>query len=148
MHDIKINIMYFEINRCWTEELELWFLWEKVKLEKHSLVFCTLGAISGMIIGFEVVSLNSGLPRRLLSLLSSVRWWILPYLPRRKSSLLFPSGSALPSPSFYWTGGQKWIFSNIFSLISREKKRLTFDSIPDFGAWQAMVLILVGLVGS
>lgn len=34
------------------------------------------------------------------------------------------------------------------SMISaREKKRLTFDSIPAFGAWQATILILVGLVG-
>ena len=29
----------------------------------------------------------------------------------------------------------------------REKKRLTFDAIPDFGAWQAVVLVFVGLVG-
>ena len=115
-------------------------------------MFCTLGAIIGMILGFEVVSLNSGLPRRLLSLLSSVRWWILPYLQRRKSLLLFPSGSALPSPSFYWTGGQneaQFIMApTIYFLLSREKKRLTFDSIPDFGAWQAVVLVLVGLVGT
>ena len=32
------------------------------------------------------------------------RWWIPLYLPRRKNSPSFPSGSALPLPSFSWTG--------------------------------------------
>ena len=36
---------------------------------------------------------------------------------------------------------------NDWMISAREKKRLTFDSIPAFGAWQATILILVGLVG-
>ena len=33
------------------------------------------------------------------------------------------------------------------SLSSRQHKRLTFDSIPMFGVWQAIVLIATGFLG-
>ena len=111
-------------------------------------MFCSLGAIAGMILGFEVFSHTSGLPRRHQSFPFSARWWILSYLQKRKSLHLFPSGSALPSPSISWTGGENNDSLSHISPYSREKKRLTFDAIPDFGAWQAVVLVFVGLVGS
>ena len=43
---------------------------------------------------------------------------------------------------------QRKYLSYIFPPMSRENKRLTVDLIPHFGAWQAVVLVFVGLVGS
>jgi len=87
-------------------------LWMKVKLEKHSLMFCSLGAIVGMILGFEVVD---------------------PALSAEEKKLAFVS---------IW-----FSFAFALYLLNRENKRLTFDAIPNFGAWQAVVLVFVGLVG-
>ena len=79
-------------------------------------------------------------------------WRLLmqPWLLLRRNLVLFASGSALPLPSFCLTG----VFVCVWNTSTgttiyycREHKRKTFDQIPDFGAWQGVLLVCVGFLG-
>lgn len=43
------------IQSCGMAAASFTILWMKIKLEKHSLLFCSLGAVGGMVFGLEVV---------------------------------------------------------------------------------------------
>jgi uncharacterized membrane protein YfcA len=79
--------------------------WMKIKLEWHSLIFCSFGSAFGMVLGLEVLD-----------------------------DLLSPPIKKLGFVCIW--------FSFAFALfqLNRQHKRRTFDSIPNFGIWQAAVL--------
>ena len=60
-------------------------------------------------------------------------------------------GSALPLLSFSSTGEANPIDisedDDHDEMLGREHKRKTFDQIPKFGVWQAVVLLAVGFLG-
>jgi len=85
--------------------------WMKIKLEKHSIIYCSIGAFFGMIFGLEV----------------------LDSLPKEAKKLGFVS---------IW-----FSFCAALFLLNREKKRKTYDSIQNFGTWQAVSLVLTGFLG-
>jgi len=86
--------------------------WMKIKLEKHSLIFCSTGAFAGMILGLEVID-----------------------------DLLTPPQKKLGFVCIWFS------FAFALFLLNREHKRKTFDSIVNFGIWQAVVLLAVGFLG-
>jgi len=43
------------IQSCGMAAASFTILWMKIKLEKHSLLFCSMGAVGGMVLGLEVV---------------------------------------------------------------------------------------------
>jgi len=86
--------------------------WMKIKLEKHSIIFCSIGAFFGMIFGLEVID---------------------PLIPAQAKKLGFVS---------IW-----FSFCAALFLLNREKKRKTYDSIQNFGTWQAVSLVLTGFLG-
>jgi len=87
-------------------------IWMQIKLEKHSLTYCTSGAVVGIIFGLEVVD-----------------------------DLLSPVQKKLGFVCIFFS------FAFALFLLNREHKRKTFDQIPNFGVWQAVVLVVVGFVG-
>jgi len=102
------------IQSCGMTAAAFTIYWMGVKVEKHSLLFCSIGALFGMILGLEVLDT---LPA------------ITP--PIKKLGFVSIFGS----------------FSFALFLVNREHKRKTFDSIPNFGIWEALVLLVTGFVG-
>jgi len=86
--------------------------WMKIKMEFRSIIFCSIGAVFGLVFGMEVID----------ELLTA---------PAKKLGFVC-----------IW-------FSFAFSLflLNRDHKRKTFDAIPVFGVWQALVLLVAGFVG-
>ena len=39
------------------------------------------------------------------------------------------------------------MFEDDNAMVDREHKRTTFDQIPNFGVWQAAVLLAIGFLG-
>jgi len=100
------------IQSCGMTAAAFTIFWMKVKLEKHSLLFCSTGAAGGLIFGLEVVDAALTPPQKKLSFVC------------------------------IW-----FSFAFALFLLNREHKRKTFDQIPDFGAWQAVLLVCVGFLG-
>ncbi len=79
--------------------------WMRIKLEWHSVIFCSFGAIFGMVLGLEVFD-----------------------------DMLSPPIKKLSFVCIWFS------FAFALFLLNRQRKRRTFDSIPNFGVWQAAVL--------
>ena len=86
--------------------------WMKIKLEWHSIIFCSLGATFGMIFGLEYLD-----------------------------ALLDPPTKKLGFVCVWFS------FAFALYLLNRQHKRRTFDAVPHFGIWQALVLTLTGFFG-
>ena len=86
--------------------------WMKIKLEWHSIIFCSLGAACGMIFGLEYLD-----------------------------ALLDPPTKKLGFVCVWFS------FAFALYLLNRQYKRRTFDAVPNFGIWQALVLALTGFFG-
>jgi len=100
------------IQSCGMTAAAFTIFWMQIKLEKHSLVFCSSGAVAGMIFGLEVVDIALSPPQKKLGFVC------------------------------IW-----FSFAFALFLLNREHKRKTFDQIPKFGVWQAVVLLAVGFLG-
>jgi len=55
------------IQSCGMTAAAFTIFWMKIKLEKHSLIFCSIGAFAGMILGLEVVDVALSPPQKKLS---------------------------------------------------------------------------------
>ena len=86
--------------------------WMQITIEWHSIFYCSIGAVFGMIFGLEVLD----------SLLDE---------PTKKLGFVC-----------IW-----FSFAFALYLLNRQHDRKTFDSIPNFGHWQGLVLILTGFTG-
>lgn len=100
------------IQACGMTAAAFSIFWMGVKVEKHSLFFCSTGALFGMIFGLEVVE-----------------------------AALDPATKKLGFVSI-WAS-----FSFALFLVNREHKRVTYDTIPNFGIWEAVVLLFTGFLG-
>jgi len=100
------------IQSCGMTAAAFTIFWMQIKLEKHSLIFCSSGAVAGMIFGLEVVDTALTPPQKKLGFVC------------------------------IW-----FSFAFALFLLNREYKRKTFDQIPNFGVWQAIVLLAVGFLG-
>jgi len=100
------------IQSCGMTAASFTIMWMRIKLEKHSLVFCSGGAFAGTIFGLEVVD-----------------------------QMLSPPQKKLGFVCIWFS------FAFALFLLNREHKRKTFDSIVNFGWWQAVVLLFVGFLG-
>ena len=112
------------IQSCGMSAAAFTIFWMKVKLEWHSLVFCSLGAAAGMVFGLEVIYI-----------------FTFHFSPKVVDAALSPPEKKLGFVCIWFS------FAFALFLLNREHKRKTFDRIPDFGAWQAVVLLAVGFLG-
>ena len=100
------------IQSCGMTAAAFTIFWMKIKLEWHSIVFCSCGALFGMIFGLEVID-----------------------------DLLDPPTKKLGFVCVWFS------FAFALFLLNRQHKRPTFDSVPNFGLWQAMTLTITGFFG-
>lgn len=100
------------IQSCGMTAAAFTIFWMKIKLEWHSIFYCSFGAMFGMIFGLEVIDV-----------------------------MLTPPVKKLGFVCIWFS------FAFALFLLNRQHKRKTFDSIPSFGVWQAMVLTSVGFLG-
>eukprot|EP00093_Oithona_nana_P003412 03412.XXX_113228_115021_1 [CDS] Oithona nana genome sequencing. len=100
------------IQSCGMTAAAFTIFWMKIKLEWHSIVFCSLGAAFGMIFGLEYLD-----------------------------ALLDPPTKKLGFVCVWFS------FAFALYLLNRQHKRRTFDTVPHFGIWQALVLTITGFFG-
>lgn len=100
------------VQSCGMVSASFAILFMKIRVEWHSVIFCSIGAFFGLIFGLEVID----------NLLSN---------PVKK--LCFVS---------IW-----FSFCVALFLLNREHKRTTYDSIPHFNKWHAMILVFTGFLG-
>lgn len=100
------------IQSCGMTAASFTIFWMKIKLEWHSVAYCSFGAAFGMVFGLEYID-----------------------------GLLSPPIKKLVFVCVWFS------FAFALYLLNRQHKRKTFDFIPNFGIWQALVLILTGFIG-
>ncbi|KAJ1374882.1 hypothetical protein KIN20_037988 [Parelaphostrongylus tenuis] len=94
----------------------------KIQIEERSLIFGSLGAVPGMVVGFAFCAENC-----------STGINVDEYLDAAQKKMLFVS---------IWGS-----FAIALFLLNCHGKRKTYPIIPDFKPWKAVVLLVTGFVG-
>ncbi|CAD5218867.1 unnamed protein product [Bursaphelenchus okinawaensis] len=87
-------------------------LWMGVKVEWHSITYCSIGAGVSIILGLQ--------------------FW---------DDVLDPQQKKMMFVSIWFS------FAISLLILNLQKKRVTFDSIPNFKAWKALALVAAGFAG-
>ncbi|CAD5228689.1 unnamed protein product [Bursaphelenchus xylophilus] len=100
------------IQSCGMSACSFTILFMKIKLEWHSIIFCSLGATLSVILSLEFLD---------------------DAVDNQEKKMIFVS---------IW-----FAFAVALLMLNLQRKRQTFDSVPNFGPWKALVLVVTGMFG-